>query len=413
MTRLSLLPAALGALLLVSACGDPESGVENSADGVTQFETILWGPSTPTRWFLLVVDDAPTEAARSLRQHLAADFRGFFDHLDDADCFTGADPAVYRPIDWRIVVVGSSGTLEPRFSAEDGLHAVAKDASPALLLALEEAVSEAILATETSEELPFVGQFELTHYLNLIQGVTEPRSPAETELSSVVSSEHWPWVGMARTRADTSPEGPAVEWTASVLDVMVVDWPEDGPCPVHERWEQIPALYPLTTIWTSDTCFEEATLFVPRGYSSCATSCMPDQPATLPSGEVRCRVYGEFPLDADCEQAPGWTFLEQAESLSSFADVPPVNLCELRQAEGAALDACVNDFACEGCEPSFCFRRAFTEDDESNPAHQRPTTTADFAYCPLHADTDIPWDRLRIVHGADQGNGLIRVVCQE
>jgi hypothetical protein len=73
----------------------------------------------------------------------------------------------------------------------------------------------------------------------------------------------------------------------------------------------------------------------------------------------------------------------------------------------------MSDFACEGCEPSFCFRRSFTAEDGENPEHQRPTEAEDTPFCELFGDGEPLWERLRVVHGADQVGGFLRAVCQQ
>jgi hypothetical protein len=398
---------------LCSACSEVVSGVEPDARSVTQFEITRWGRLASQQWFLLVVDDAPTEAARRLREHLADDLVGFFDERPGACGISWSDPATYRPIDLRLIVVGSSGTLEPRFRDEEGLHALGEDASPALLAAFEAAGRQAILATETDEVRPSVGQFEVVHYMNLLGGESAPRSVAEAELAEVLPSPGWPFVGLAMTRPDASPEGPPLTWTSAVLDVRMLDWPEDGSCPVHDHYRaDVPAFYPLNGAWTSPDCYQEAEMFDGDTVQDCAPTCMSRLPAVDAAGQVACRVYGEFPLEVDCEDNPGWTFLESTASGLGLDEALEVNLCELHQAEGDALEACIHDFACEGCEPSFCFRRPFTNEDEDDPAHTRRTFAADSLACTaLYGQQS--WDRLRIVHGADQVGGLIRVVCQE
>jgi len=414
MTILRLLPAAIGALVLICACGDVVSGIDEDSGSVTQFEFRYWKSTAAPSWFLLVVDDAPTQAARTLRQRLAEDLRGYFDDLDAADCGIEADPAVYRPIDWRLIVVGASGTLEPRFRESEGLYAKGADASPDLLSAFEEAGGQAIVATEASEVLPFVGQYELVHYLNLVQGSAEPRNDAEAELVSVLSPEAWPAAAVAGTRLDVSSDvPPLISSVRPLWDVIMLDWGEDGySCPEHDRSDLVPAFDPLGVIW-SPGCWEDARVFESFFVADCVPACMNRLPKPDEAGRVACRVFGEFPEDVDCEDSAGWVFLEHTVTDYEGAEPWPVNLCELRQAEGAALDACVNDFGCEDCVSSFCFRRPFTEDDEDDPAHRRPTPAADSLYCPYYGNTAASWSQFRMPHGADQVDGFIRIVCQE
>jgi hypothetical protein len=404
----------LGCLLACTlGCGgEGVSGGEGGAGSVTQFEHDLWGREVFPRWFLLVVDDAPTDAARNLRQRLAEDLQGYFDDEAAAECSSG-DPAIYRPIDWQLIVVGASGTLEPRFRAEEGLHPVGRDASPDMLAAFEEAGAQAILEMETSAVLPAIAEAELAHYLNLLAGAADPRSASEAELVVSVTSDAWPWGALALTRPDASSEHPAVAWTEPSFEVLLVEWSEDGLCASSGEDDRftLPGLAPLEVRRVSRECYEESWLFDPQNGGHCFPGCLSRLPSATENGQVVCRVYGEFPADVDCEEQPGWTFLESTLSTIIGYQNWPVNLCELRQAEGAALEACIEDLACEGCEPSFCFRRPFTAEDEDDPAHQRPAPAADSAYCASEGLQS--WERLRIVHGADQVGARIRVVCQE
>jgi len=407
-------------LALLSVASLPASGcggvaVVTEEEPIPTFETSFWGGVAPTRWFLLVVDDAPTWAARRLRERLADDLHGYFDDLDAADCGIRADPAVYRPVDLRLIVVGSSGTLEPRFRDSDGLHALGVDASPALLAAFEQAGREAILAMETPEVLPFVGQFELVHYLNVFEGKDETRSSVEDELVEAMPPRFgvWPSAALAQTRPDLSPPGPDVRVPANLLEVRLLDWPEDGSCPSHTGPATAPAFAPLDGVWTSPDCFGAARIFEVDSKDACPRVCMPRLPVTDPNGHVACRVYGEFPIHVDCEEKPGWTYLSSPESVLSDWKRWDVNLCELRQAEGPALTACIRDFSCSGCEPSFCFRRRFITADATNPGHQRPTATAEPLDCEGSGAANSSWERFRIVQGADQVDGTIRVVCEE
>jgi|GEM_PF-2199707 len=410
--RLACRVAFASLVALSCACGQVVSGAQGDPGSVTQFEIVLSGSGAFEQWILLVVDDAPTEAARSLRLHLADDLRGFIDDLDAADCGIVADPAAYRPIDLRLVVVGASGTLQPRFRDAEGLHALGPDASPELLGAFEEAGRQAILATETAEVLPFVGEFEVAHYLNLLEEGGQPRSAAEAELATLLPSPSWPFIGLAKTRSDVSTNvAPVISsWG---LEVSLLDWPEDGTCPEHpESRIDLPALDPVGGRWTSPHCHEEARIFEPGLVADCAPRCMSRVPLDA-SGRLNCRIYGDFPPDVDCQQSPGWTFVETTMSEVEGYENFQVNVCEMRQAEGAALDACINDFACEGCEPSFCFRRPFTSEDDDDPAHRRPGSAADDSYCETVRHTEASWQRLRFVHGVEQVGGFIRVVCQD
>lgn len=406
----------IGGLLGSTVACDIASGVTPDAGSLAQFEH-KWPVLTDDRplWHLLVVDDAPTEAARRLREQLAEDLRGYFNDVDRACCEIRADPALYRPIDWRLIVVGASGTLPPRFQDEEGLHAVGVDATPDLLNAFETAGGQAILATETSEVLPFLGAAELAHYLNLTHGAATPRSSAEAELVSALSEQAWSMAALATTRPDESPEDLDIAEQVSTYSVYLLDRPEDGSCP-YDRSEHasLPSFEPLAESWSSSGCYEPTDVFPPPGVADCALACMPRAPSVDDSGKVACRVYGEFLPDVDCENSPGWTFLEQGPPSGwGFMGVPLVNLCELRQAEGDALQACIHDFACEGCEPSFCFRRPFTETDDADPAHQRPTPAKDFRYCERFSSGGPSWERLRIVHGAEGEAGFLRAVCQQ
>lgn len=404
-----------GALCLPLACsGEVTSGVAPDAGSVTQFEHVWWGATVAPRLFLLIVDDAPTDAARQLREALGEDLRGFFDDIDLDDCLIQADPAVYRPIDFRLIVVGSSGTMPPLFRDEAGLHALGIDASPEILAGWEMAGADAIRAMEAPSVLPFMGAAELAHYVNLLGGTAEPRNSAEEELAHVVTEGTWPWMGLATTRPDESPDVLDIAWQGQVAYVHLLDWPEDGTCPADKaEHASFPSLVPLGSEWTSKECFGEASIFDPLGVADCYPACMPRAPAVADDGRVACRVYGEFPLDVDCETAPGWTFIEQSNSIYESTEPRPVNLCELRQAEGRALQACISDFACEECEPSFCFRRSFTAEDGEDPAHERPTWAEDSTFCEVLGDGGPLWERLRLVHGADQVGGFVRAVCQE
>jgi hypothetical protein len=408
-------PLTAALAFVVSGCGEVVPGVEEDAGSVAQFEANRPGAPGNTVWTVLVVDDAPTEAARSMRVLVAEGLRGFFDKELGGCGAWNADPAAYRPIDQRLIVVGASGTLEPRFRDEEGLHAVGVDASPELLAAYEEAARQAILEMETSEVLPFVGVAELAHFVNLIEGNATPRSSVEEELlgsrpEGAVGYVWQAWAALSRTRPDESPAHPAAMDKDRAWSLNLLYWPEDGTCPPLPGGQaQVPTLEAMDARWTSPACFEEANvLTMPTLAAKCTPWCLPWMPALDDEGRATCRVYGEFWNGADCEEMPGWTFLE---STLGALDGHEVNLCELRQSEGDALEACVNDFGCDGCEPSFCFRRAFTEADEGDPAHQRPVPAADHDAC--DSTGRLPTGRLRIVHGAEQFHGTLRVVCQK
>jgi len=397
-----------GALATTACAGQVEWG----GDPVPEFSHAWWGHRAEQQWFLLVVDDAPTPAARRLRERLAADLHGFFDEVDVADCGLSADPARYRPVDFRLVIVGASGTLLPRFRDDEGLHAIGADASPELLAAFEEAGGQAIQGMETAEVLPFVGAAELAHYVKLIQGAVKARSDTEEELALLLGRPTWPWMGLATTRRDVSELPLELTWNDNIVDVRLLHWPESGPCPTSPDSTIFPSLEPLRATWTSPACSRTATVFAARGVTECVPQCMDWTPPVDAAGRVECQVFGEFPIHVDCEDFPGWTFLDTTTTQFEGPESWTVNLCELKQAEGPALEACVSDFACEGCEPSFCLRRPFTEADDADPAHRRATSAADSPACEQRTGTP-SWDRLRIVQGADQVGGFLRAVCRE
>lgn len=413
--------ATFALAVTVAGCTvEPLSGVEESSMGHGQFsETMgIWVP-IPVTW-VLVVDDAPTDEARVLRQQLARDVIGVFDDIDSAEADIDPDPGVFRPIDYRIVVVGASDTLPPVHVEHDPDLAVQADnATPEVQNRWEEAVGRAILATETPNTEPLLAIEVASRWRRFLIGEEEPSSAADRLFAGSIPNWNLVTLLVATTRPDEGTS--SVERLDAGHDVASYGayLPSWGTCYDGEPVElALPRLAQAIRHWVPSSCTDEVNLFSAHGVADGSYSCLPSQPRLDAKGQAACLLHGYVPLEELCPKELGWLDpMDNHGVRRPRVGVPHFanefwRVCELPQLEGPALRSCREDFTCDDCEPGWCFRRAWTEEDLSQEIKVRDYTfSADFeTWCERNFRRP-SYDRVRIVHEAGIRSMSLKLTC--
>lgn len=333
------------------------SGVEGEANigqftHFVRFETAPW-----TEVMLVVVDDAPTDEARALREFLATDIAGSYER---APCGEARDKAKWRPADVRVVLVSPSDparTLTSETNPELLLRT--PNATEEELVAWETAVGDAILASETPDTESFRGVEALEHWARLLTGYDGPASDVERRFMASLpsgASRDGAYAFVGTTRDDESPAADGERWIplayAQGLDFRAL------PETCSAQTEAPAEFETLDAYWTSGPC-EGATLFDYDLSHECTPDCLDVMPLVDDGGRAECRVLARSWDLADCPEWAGWADPEDGNGERSprFEDAESgtLRVCEVLQLEGDALDSCRTDLACEECGAGYCF----------------------------------------------------------
>src|SRR5690606_33836942 len=104
--RALFFPLLVGSLCW--SCSDlPISGL-GAGEELRQISRLKIGAYTRHRLIVLIVDDAPTEEARRMREQLAEGFLGWIDDFRYGACGYGSDFAQDFPMDVRLLLIPSS-----------------------------------------------------------------------------------------------------------------------------------------------------------------------------------------------------------------------------------------------------------------------------------------------------------------
>jgi len=384
--------------------GSPEYGDAPSGSGAQlRWEFGAGAPSPET--FLVLVDD--TQAGAGLRDALAT----AFDDLDAqrairrAGCAAPVDPAAWHPIDRSVVL------LHPSTPGALGYSSPAQD--PALRLQAQQtfgperarwmaAVRAGINAQPAAPAAPFQALAALSNADSLLLGLRAPQNAEEEAVLDALPSPLSFAQVIALATEDASPgeaEQYPRELRSELLSVVLParearersDCSERG-VPTTPRYQ---AFSESAQAWPC----QNPQLLPADLWSECSTSCLL-QPIAIDAGIAQCRAIAKYPGREPCPAELGWLDPIDGSGQRSprldGGEADATRVCEIRQLEGAALDACVTRLDCAGCEPGWCA----TEVPELVP---RSVCTTGSHYPPF-----------RFVLGAGQARRAeVTVVCNE
>lgn len=345
------------------ACGSASSEYGDTlgeSGGQIHWDLITVGPTTET--WLVLVDD--TEAGAGLRDALAKAFDDWDTELavHQESCTAPVDPAAWHPIDRSIVFV------HPSTPGVAGYASPAQD--PALRLQAQQlfgperarwmdAVRAGINAQSASPGAPFQALAALADAESLLEGSRQPESAAERDVLDALPTSHF-WEVLALATEDESA-GEASQYTHNPIHEVIgavlpaAEQRESSDCsergvpttPRYQAFSQSAQAWPC----------EEPDFFFTRLWSDCSTRCL-QRPIAIDAGTAQCRATATFSGSDPCPRELGWL-----DPLDAQGDrTPRINgdglnatrVCEIRQLDGAALEACVNRLDCADCEPGWC-----------------------------------------------------------
>ena len=361
---LRLLLTCAGSCLGSVACGSSSSeygDAPGSSGSQIRWQFGAGAPSPET--FLVLVDD--TEAAVGLRDALATAFEGLDAVLavHRASCTPPVDPAAWHPIDRSVVFVHPStpGALGYSSPAQDpALRLQAQQTFGPERAHWMEAVRAGINAQPAAPGAPFQALAALTNAESLLLGSRAPESTEEQALLDALPSPLTFGKVLALATEDESageasqyPREPHAELLGSVLPALepheASDCAERG-VPTTPRYQ---AFSESAQAWPcQNPDFLGADL-----YAECSTHCLTHAIA-IDSETAQCRAMANYPGSEPCPAELGWLDpLDGHGQRTARVDGSGANatrVCEIRQLEGAALDACVTRLDCSGCEPGWC-----------------------------------------------------------
>ncbi len=323
--------------------------------------TVLDGAQRPSpRVIVVVVDDAPTDFARAMRERVAQDFVATYEssYLGSwASCRHDRDPAVWYPAERRALVVSPSRPLGEQiasYTTHPGLAWNTERYTAAEAQAWSQAVAAEIVGVETELDAPYRPLEAQAHTLRLLLGQQSPASEDEQLLIDGLPPHAVIEVYLATTRDDESPNVPSEyrvsEGSAEYGMVFAPD-PTFTSCDLER--------VPFIQEWSGfeyGSC-EAADFFGAGGGADCFGRCLPRPPLVSENGSAACRILAFTDSELPCSAELGWVdpISEGARrALTTERNGVTSRICEVLQLEGAALDSCRSDLACSECQPGWC-----------------------------------------------------------
>lgn len=336
------------------------------------------GPETTV--LVLVVDDRPSGA--QVREDVAAalptSLEWIRSELEGAN-LAGLDPAAWSPSDYVAIVVSPSAEGSARFIGPSDAPALAQlheDAPEGVEVELASTIAEHLVANAPEEPGRFRPLQAVSDLAWLLAGNRAPVDEREAALLSDARGRGLPTVIHFAIAAATDDEGtvpiealalPPFDLEATVAMTVAASLVGEDPagCYTDPPTSRIGAWMAQQDARASRPCAARdladegpfALYFAQRRYGS---YCTPHPILDAPDGSARCRmaafVYGD---EADCDADRGFrdpigTDGERSRKTALDPHGREARLCEVRQLEGAALEACQTTAECDGCGSGFC-----------------------------------------------------------
>jgi hypothetical protein len=356
--------------------------------------------SIPLRYVVVIsVDDTADAAGDSLRKNLASAAQLQDQPVAPSSAYcpgTVTDPLHANPIDVRFAVIHPSAAANERLTTPNEVPALARtgDINDSLAYAeWQTAIQTAIRAVPVSS-----GQYELIGSVQdtamLLTGQRSARNDKEQlQLASLaLSADTAPAdraesviVNVATNHDDNgslnvADYGALSRWllnrdTNPQFVTMNLSAPNDH---IFASMADLASVYPRLTDWlrAAPEDISLATvdsMFIYRVWDDPVGLCMSTVPKTLTDGSVACRINLVLPQSESCSAARGQLdplvdgVTRAPQTVSEYGGLYPV--CELRQFDGANLQACLHDVAPAIQELGWCF-----PDAPPNCSAKCPTT---------------------------------------
>ena len=355
--------------------------------------------SIPMRTVVVIsVDDTAGTAGDSLRENLASAAQLQDQPLTPTSDYcpsTLSDPLHANPIDVRFAIIHPSAAANERLTTPHEVSALARTGDINDSVAYSEwqtAIRTAIRAVPVSG-----GQYELIGAVQdtamLLTGQRSARTDKEQlQLASLALSPGTASADKANSlivnvatnhddngTLNVADYGALSRWllnqdTNPQFVTMNLSAPNDD---IFDSMTELASVYPRLTDWLRSAPEDISlarvdSMFTYRAWDDSKGLCMSTVPKTLTDGSVACRVNLVLPQSESCSAARGQLdplvdgVTRAPQTISEYGDLYPV--CELRQFDGANLQACLHDVAPAIQELGWCFPDAPPNCSASCPA---------------------------------------------
>ncbi len=282
-------------------------------------------------------------------------------------CYSN-DPAEDHYTDERIVVVFPSApgvaTMSPATSP--GLAWITDTTSHREARSIAEATEQALNARTAAPGEVYRPIRAATRTAQLVLGLRAPESEVENALLGSLEPTAWVRVLVASTRDDqgTDPIDDLVEpWGALLATEHLYETIVVAPFGTSEGSCHATTALGSTRLfaWASGNGATNLgwPCDAPAGWLSegesglCGDWCLSNPPLESATGAVACRVWVDQRDLSRCDQSKGRTDPNGVPTWVADGSTK-YRRCELRQLEGAALEACRTTLACDGCPAGWC-----------------------------------------------------------
>lgn len=348
-----------------------------------------WFEALKPSVYLLVVDDA--SEATQLRQVVVNVMRDSLAYelelRDKWPCRYFFDPGSWHPGDTRILVLHPSAPVgEQVVSPIDDANLAwsTRESSTEQAVGILDAVNRALESRLASAGESHQPLYVFQRAIDLLSRTRAPETPYEGALLGSLPREYNLITLLATTRDDASP-GDASNYTvdATALEQAGIIWfppsvvlpatepsfecllasPSAGTVlPAPGRLGDWAGVIQASTVygWPCDALLgpRPAITLAYLGWVDCAPACTGHEVVVQESGTAKCQITIETPSLDPCPEERGWIDplgddgVRRAHIVQSGGQQS--RRCEIRQLEGAALQACRTTLLCDGCGSGWC-----------------------------------------------------------
>jgi hypothetical protein len=359
-------PAVAASLFL--ACGAGPSFVEGEGGSVTQWEERAALGSRGPSVLVFVVDDEASLDAATLRATVETQLLSSVRYaIGPSDALAAADPAAWLPADVAAFVVhptapDAQSVVGP--PDDSRLRWITDQVDASSEQAFAAAIRDAI---EGAISTPGASDHALDRTQSLLSLLTHERAPASQReqawLASLYPGPYGVRVVVAMTH-DVAPAG-APPPVMSVLPELAIVMPAPSASCLTQS-----SLDPNATLvrWARSYdgvemplhCVAVAQSLFPLIYEDddCSNLLPALQPLDSRGAGPTCRIEVTRYRSPTCGDSPALLDPMDPDGVRRRHMSDTKVVCEVRELAGGALRACVDDPACNGCEPGWCVTRA-------------------------------------------------------
>jgi hypothetical protein len=323
------------------------------------------GPAWPQVFVVVADDRADATKLRSVLVRSLAE-------LDMPYSGLPFDPAVFHPIDRRVLVAHPSASGAASLTTEiqmPDLHWRSDHNAETERAAWLEAVGRAFEAGQTAAG-PFAALAAFKNAASLALGARAPATDDEAAFVSALPAGRSTYVVAALAHEDES-DGDAASYAVLLGDgaypgfavlprrdgspASADCYPFDGATSDrYQQWASAQRLYDVG-YWP---CSDES--FLPPFSAGAVEDCLSWSPRVDEDGVAACTATAHVKVDSTCDPAYGWLDPQgpsgkRAPRFEHDAQYDyDYRVCEIPQLTGSALASCIHSLECPDCEPGWC-----------------------------------------------------------